>query len=111
MADTDMTTDGIIRYDQHRLLFIRSTPVRFTPLEYGLMQQFVEHFGMPLSYAVLARTAFGRSSTAETRLALEKHIDRLRSKVRPLGLTLPCVTGYGYVLLWDDEHIGAAPQP
>jgi len=48
----------------------------------------------------------GHSTTTRlhlsTRRALEKHVDCIRSKLRPFGLTVPYATNYGYVLLHDD---------
>ena len=55
--------------------------------------------GAPVSFDALTHAAFDRDADPEARQALEKHMDRLRSKLRPYGAALPCVMGYGYLLL------------
>lgn len=89
----------IIAHEQQRLLMFDGNPVRFTPLEYRLMQPLVAHFGVPVPLDTLVRTAFDSLTTPATRRALDKHIDRIRSKLRSVGLNAAYVNNYGYVLL------------
>lgn len=89
----------IIAHEQQRLLLIDGNPVRFTPLEYRVMQLLVAHFGIPVPLDTLARAAFDSVATPATRRALDKHIDRIRSKLRSVGLNAAYVNNYGYVLL------------
>ncbi|HEV2236612.1 MAG TPA: winged helix-turn-helix domain-containing protein [Ktedonobacterales bacterium] len=89
----------ITTYDEHRLLLIDGNPVRFTPLEYRLIRLLLDHAGIPVPFDDLTRAAFQQDADLSTRRALDKHIDRLRSKLRPVGLTLAHVSRYGYVLL------------
>lgn len=91
-------------YHEQRVLAIGGAPVRLTPLEYRLMTLLARWPGAPVSFVALTRAAFDRDADAETRQALEKHMDRLRSKLRPYGATLPCVMGYGYLLLVCELH-------
>ncbi len=86
-------------YHEQRVLVIGGAPVRLTPLEYRLMALLARWPGAPVSFDALTRAAFERDADPEARQALEKHMDRLRSKLRPYGATLPCVMGYGYLLL------------
>ena len=86
-------------YHEQRVLAIGGAPVRLTPLEYRLMTLLAQWPGAPISFDALSRAAFERDADPEARQALEKHMDRLRSKLRPYGATLPCVMGYGYLLL------------
>ena len=92
----------ITAYNQYRLILIDGSPVRFTPLEYQLVGLLLACCGRPVSFDGLAQVAFGRDADTSTRRALEKHVDRIRSKLRPFSLTVPYVTNYGYVLLHDD---------
>jgi DNA-binding response OmpR family regulator len=92
----------ITAHDHYRLLLIDGSPVRFTPLEYRLVRLLLECSGTPIHFDGLAHAAFGRDADLSTRRALEKHVDRIRSKLRPFGLAVPYVTNYGYVLLHDD---------
>lgn len=86
-------------YHEQRVLAIDGAPVRLTPLEYRLMTLLAQRPGTPIAFDALTHAAFGRDAHSEVRQALEKHMDRLRSKLRPYGATLPCVMGYGYLLL------------
>lgn len=91
-------------YQEQRVLAIGGAPVRLTPLEYRLMTLLARRPGAPISFDALSRAAFDRNADSEARQALEKHMDRLRSKLRPYGATLPCVMGYGYLLLICAAH-------
>ena len=86
-------------YHEQRVLAIGGAPVRLTPLEYRLMALLARWPGAPVSFDALTHAAFDRDADPEARQALEKHMDRLRSKLRPYGVILPCVMGYGYLLL------------
>ena len=91
----------IMRFDEVRTLVIGERAVRFTPLEYRLMRLFLARVGELVLYDDLTRAIFERSDSPASRAALEKHLDRIRSKVRTVGLDLPGVTNYGCLLLWN----------
>lgn len=91
----------IARYDGLRTLVIDEQAVRFTPLEYRLVHLLVDHLGRLVTYDELTQAGFGSPDSAASRAALEKHLDRIRSKVRSVGLDLPGVTNYGCLLIWS----------
>ncbi len=94
---------AITAHDHYRLLLIDGSPVRFTPLEYRLVGLLLACCERPMSFDELVQVAFGRDADPSTRRALEKHVDRIRLKLRPFSLAVPYVTNYGYVLLHDDR--------
>jgi DNA-binding response OmpR family regulator len=40
---------------------------------------------------------------SRVRTMMDKHIDRIRSKLRGTGIYIYCVLGYGYLLLPDPD--------
>lgn len=86
--------------DQIRCLFVGQAAVRFTPIEYRLVSILVTRLDMLVSYDKLIRVAFGAADSPSVRTALFKHLDRIRTKLRPLGLDVPGVTKYGCILTW-----------
>lgn len=71
--------------------------VKLTPTEYRIFQLFTAQ--VLLSDEILAQTIFGCVSDGSIKVALEKHVDHLRSKIRVYGLDIRRVLRYGYVLL------------
>jgi DNA-binding response OmpR family regulator len=62
--------------------------------------------GIPVTYAGLASIVYGCSMDEKVRVMLDKHIDRIRGKLRGTGIYVYCVLGYGYLLLpenWSSE--------
>lgn len=89
-------------HDDQRVLVVDGYPVRFSPLEYRVMHALLDQIQIPVPFATLAQAAFALDADTLTRRALDKHIDRIRSKLRPCGLTVLSVKTYGYVLLHMD---------
>ena len=55
--------------------------------------------GVPVTYADLAQMAYQCALDDKVRAMLDKHIDRVRRKLRGTGVSIYCVLGYGYLLL------------
>lgn len=100
MTDAIGEAHHIMRFDDVRTFAINGQAVRFTPLEYRLVQLLIDHLGRLVTYDELTQAAFGSPDSSASRGALEKHLDRIRSKVRTIGLDLPGVTNYGCLLIW-----------
>ncbi len=93
----------ISRNDGSRELLIEHPSVRFTvkftPSEYRLLLALLP--GKPLSdQQLLGSFPLDRG----TREHLDKHLDNVKVKLRSLGLglTVGRITGYGYILLWNE---------
>jgi len=91
----------ILWNDQVRCLFVGNDAVKLSPLEYRLALLFITHMGQLVSYDAMIDAAFSAHDSPASRAALLKHLDRIRSKLRTLGLDLPCVTKYGCMLIWE----------
>lgn len=92
----------IVMCDQQRLLLAAGSPIRFTLLEYRIIKPLVSPFGVPVPLKTLARAAFDSPATPTMRRAMDRHVDRMRTKLRPIGLAMLYVTNCGYLLLEDD---------
>ena len=55
--------------------------------------------GVPVSYADLALEAYNYIIDEKVRTMMDKHIDRIRSKLRGTGIYVYWVLSYGYLLL------------
>jgi DNA-binding response OmpR family regulator len=86
----------IFRNDALRVLQVDERFVKFSQAEYFMMQLLVS--GMPLSNQVLIQAVYGSGPISPHEKPLTKHIDRLRKKLLPYGLTLHRVTKFGYLL-------------
>ena len=73
------------------------TAISLTKTEFRLL--FPLRSGAPLTYAQLASIAFQSPLDASIRTLLDKHIDRIRAKLRGSGFSVYCIKGYGYLLL------------
>lgn len=89
----------IKRNDAQRLLLINDVPIQFSPLEYRVMVALTEHIGAPVSFETLTHVATWPGQTPCSRAALERHIDRIRLKLRVCSLEIRGVSRYGCVLL------------
>lgn len=101
---TQLFGHRIQRSDTHRMLIVDGFLVPFTPTEYALVVPILTQAGtsMPsVPYAALARSVFGRELDLDTRRLLEKHVLNIRAKLRPHGLYVRGVAGYGYMLTGD----------
>jgi DNA-binding response OmpR family regulator len=81
-------------------LIIQGLKVTLTKTEYRLLYPL--RYGTPLTYEELARIAYNCSIDRHTRIMIDKHIDRIRYKLRNRGIYIYCILGYGYLLLSDD---------
>jgi DNA-binding response OmpR family regulator len=89
---------GDIVWDSNRhTLTIGSTTVLLTATEYRLLYP-LRH-GVPVTYANLARVAYNYAIDEKVRTMMDKHIDRIRGKLRGTGIYVYCVLSYGYLLL------------
>jgi DNA-binding response OmpR family regulator len=73
------------------------TLIPLTKTEFRLL--FPLRSGTPLTYAQLAWIAFQSPLDRSVRSLLDKHFDRIRTKLRGSGFYVYCVKGYGYLLL------------
>src|SRR5438309_1377952 len=79
---------------QQAILIGRAT-IDLTATEYRLL--FPLRHGRPVTYANLAWTAYQYRLDEKVRTMMDKHIDRIRGKLRGSGIYVYCVLGYGYL--------------
>ena len=85
--------------EQH-CIKIERTIIVLTKTEYKLL--FTLRHGSPVTYVNLAWQVYDYKMMgidAKMRLTMDKHIDRVRGKLRGTGIYVYCVLGYGYLLL------------
>ena len=85
--------------DESRVLAVDSLVMKFSPIEYRLLKLLLEGQPVPVLDGELVQVGFSCGMNSLARENLDKHIDKIRSKLRPSGLNIHRVTGYGYVLL------------
>lgn len=96
---------SFVRFDagKHIISFQQEgRTVKLTPTEYRIFHLFTSQ--PLLSDETLAHAIFGCASDESVKVALEKHIDHLRAKIRVYGLDIRRVLRYGYVLLGLEER-------
>jgi len=81
---------------------IQDSTITLTKTEYRLFYP-LRH-GSPLTYVELAQQAYNCDIDGHVRAMIDKHIDRIRSKMRGTGVYIYCILGYGYLLL-DEESL------
>ena len=89
--------------ERHSIL-LNSRTIALTITEFQLLYPL--RSGSPVTYADLAYMVYKCSMDSKVRVMLDKHIDRIRGKLRGTGLYIYCVLGYGYMLFpenWSDE--------
>ncbi|GEM_PF-2026612 len=89
-------THTLRRNDETRTLIVDNQIVQFTPTEYRLLLPLLQ--GRPLSDNELAQAAFSLEIDTLVRESLDKHIDKIRGKLEPLGLSVYRLRRHGYVL-------------
>ena len=89
-------THTLQRNNATRTLVVDNQVVQFTPTEYRLLLPLLQ--GKPLSDTELAQAAFSRGIDRLVRESLDKHMDKIRGKLEPLGLSVYRLRRYGYVL-------------
>lgn len=87
--------------EQHTIL-IKDTTVTLTPVQYRLLAPL--QYGRPVTYTKLAYLTYNCSIDKSVRKAIDKQIDRIRTKLYGTGVTIYCILRYGYVLLREDEE-------
>lgn len=87
-----------IRWYEERLsLVVENRIVKLTATEYQLL--FPMRHRLPVPYEELALAVYGCEMDNKVRLMLDKHIDRIRGKIRSTGYYVYCILNYGYILL------------
>ncbi|HLI91832.1 MAG TPA: winged helix-turn-helix domain-containing protein [Ktedonobacteraceae bacterium] len=87
-----------IKWDNQRhAIVVGKTTIALTPTEYRLL--FPLRHGTPVTYATLAQLAYNYTFDDKMRTMMDKHIDRIRGKMRGTGIYVYCVLNYGYLLL------------
>jgi len=81
-------------------LKVGRTVITLTPTEYRLLLPL--RSGTPVTYVDLAWMAYQYKVDDKVRTIMDKHIDRIRGKLRGTGIYVYCVRDYGYLLL--PEH-------
>lgn len=87
----------IQRNDESRILVVDSLIIKFTPTEYRLLLPLLNE--RVVADAVLAREAFFCELDRHVQKNLDKHIDRIRHKLRLVGFGVHRISKYGYILL------------
>ncbi len=90
-------THRIYRNDECRILVVDWLMIKFTPIEYRLLLCLLS--GGAVTDADLAREALSYELDRSAQKNLDKHIDKIRSKLQLAGLCVHRVSKYGYVLL------------
>ena len=98
------------RNDGQRILIVHDlkhgyeTVLRFTPLEYAVLVPLLENYERPVAASTLYQVAFASPLAPSNDRRLYRHIDRMRSKLSPLGLMIRSVNQYGYLLLAEADN-------
>jgi DNA-binding response OmpR family regulator len=87
-------------HEQHTIMIGKVT-VALTATEYRLLLP-LRH-GVPVTYADLAMMAYNYQVDDKVRVMMDKHIDRIRGKLRGTGMYVYCVLNYGYLLFTEAE--------
>ena len=106
----DLEGRAVQRNDTHRILIIDGVWVRFAPVEYQVLLPLLSRFSRPVSAERICLNAFGRSYSAEEDRRLYCHIDRLRSKLMPFGLTIVSLNKKRGYILFADERFNAGAR-
>lgn len=100
VATKQMPRVSDIRWnDQRRSIMVGRRSVSLTPLEYQML--FSLQQGKAVTYTQLAFEVYRCSMDKKVREMIDKHIDKIRGKLRGLGFFVYCIHGYGYILLPD----------
>lgn len=86
------------RDDMLRTLFIQDIAVAFTPTEYRLLLLLIEKQFLPDKRLMGVFTSNSTNAHAE-HARLEKHLENIKSKLRPTGLCIRRIHRYGYSLM------------
>ncbi len=97
VVDPFMSIEQIQWHNERHAITIQNTTVTLTTTEYRLL--FPLRYGRPVSYTDLAFFVYNCSVDEKVRTMMDKHIDRIRGKLRGTGIYVYCVLNYGYLLL------------
>ena len=92
-----------------RRLYSRDSEVRLSPLEYRLLEVFLERSGQDLSRRDLLKYVWDTEAEIETR-TVDMHIARLRSKLGDASHLIETVRGTGYRFSQDPEEEAATSR-
>ena len=101
MTTQHISEKNILKYEQQRSLLVNQVLIRFTPTEYSLIRRLLDGEIVPdPDLAQLLTNHASKTSDIDKALkaCLDKHIENIRSKIRPVGLYIFRVNGLGYVL-------------
>ena len=87
----------IQKSDQCRTLIVDDAMVKFTPTEYRLLVPLL--CGHAMTDRDLAQAGFACDVNPQIHKSIEKHIDKIRGKLRLFELNIHRVAKYGYILL------------
>jgi DNA-binding response OmpR family regulator len=88
----------LLRNDHAKSLVVGNNLVQFTPMEYSLLCHLLDDEMVP--DATLIATLFGSNELDKAILKnLEKHVERAKGKLKPIGLYIRRVHCYGYSLV------------
>jgi hypothetical protein len=87
--------------DEHGRLSHRGDSVFLSMTDQKLAQVFVDNFAQVVSEEMLLETSGLDGRNDQT---LRVNVSRLRRRVAPLGLSITCVRGHGYVFQQDLGH-------
>jgi len=86
--------------DKNKALIIDSfLIIRFSSTQYKLLKPLVENSPVPVTDADLVQAAYSSENWRGMHDNLEKHMDNIRSKLRPFGINAYRISTYGYILL------------
>src|SRR5262249_55424138 len=88
--------------DEHGQLSHQGQSVFLSNIDALLARVLVENLGRPVTGQQLIRNAWSKGGHDS---ALRVHLSRLRRHLAPLGLTIACVRGHGYVLRRRDAAV------
>jgi DNA-binding response OmpR family regulator len=83
--------------EENRVIIIDDLLFRCTPSEYRIIDQLV-HEG-PVSDRKLMHAAFFEEYNTKGFRCLKRHVENLRSKLAPSGLSIHRISRYGYILI------------
>jgi DNA-binding response OmpR family regulator len=93
----ELTLDDIYWDSTRHAITVGEITIDLTPAEYRLLYP-LRH-GYPLTFACLAYEMYNHAFDERVRIMMDKHIDRVRTKLRRSRIYIYCVVGYGYILL------------
>lgn len=91
----------IFRSDLRRAVQVNEQTIKLTLNEYLVMMELIER--ERVETLRLMRIVYSGEDVAPYEEAFHKFLNRLRKKIRPCGLVIRRITGYGYLLDSEEE--------